>query len=679
MNNQPTSDNPLLASGLPRFSSVRPEHALPAVRQRLAEYQAVLEAIEQLGDSVDYASVVEAETLADNALSTAWSTVSHLNGVNNTPEWREAYTSCLEPLTRFSTERGQNRALFKAYQALANRSDFNEQSAALKATIEHELRDFRLAGVDLPDDKRRRFAEINLRLSTLGNDFGNHVLDATEGYSEHFDSADDLAGLPESDRDVLAGLATQAGKDGFLANLSYPAYRAIITYADDRNLRERFYRALATRASDIGPQGGQFDNTPLVSEILALRDEQARLLGFSDHAAMRLSTRMADSADQVERFLHNLAERARPLAAKQLAELNDYAADLGATTPLAAWDIPYYAEKQRDYQLGINQEMLKPWFELKRCFNGLFDVAGELFGLSFKSDESVDVWHEDVHFYRVINEQGESVAGIYLDIYSRARKSGGAWMDVCRSRLDLGEKQQQPIAYLTCNFAKPSEGKPSLLTHDDVVTLFHEFGHCLHHLLTRVGLPGVGGISGVEWDAVELPSQLMEGWAWEAEALNRYARHIDTDLPLPKKMLDGLKADRQFHGALALLRQVEFALTDMTLHRNPDADPVAVMREIHDQIAVTPMPDDNRYIMSFSHLFDGGYAAGYYSYLWAERLARDAFHVFAEQGLFNRDAGLKLAREILEVGASRPMADSWQAFRGREAALEPLLDAYGVT
>ncbi len=672
------NDNPLLSPGLPRFASVRPEHALPAIEQRLAEYRAVLDTIEQNADQADYASVVEAETLADNALSTAWSTVSHLNGVNNTPEWRAAYTSCLEPLTRFATERGQNRALFKAYQALANRPDFKHQSTALKATIEHELRDFRLAGVDLPDNQRQRFAEINLRLSTLGNEFGNYVLDATEAYSEHFTSVDELKGLPESDRDVLAGLARQAGQDGFLANLSYPAYRAIVTYADDRDLRERFYRAYATRASDIGPQGGKFDNSPLVTEILALRDEQARLLGFSDHAAMRLSTRMVDSSGQVEQFLRNLAERARPLAARQLAELNDYAADLGATTPLAAWDIPYYAEKLREHQLGINQDMLKPWFELKRCFNGLFDVAGELFGLSFQADESVEAWHEDVHFYRVINEQGEIVAGLYLDIYSRARKSGGAWMDVCRSRLSIGDHQQQPIAYLTCNFAKPSDGKPSLLTHDDVVTLFHEFGHCLHHLLTRVDLPGVGGISGVEWDAVELPSQLMEGWAWEAEALNRYARHIDSDLPLPSELLEGLKADRQFHGALALLRQVEFALTDLTLHQHPDADPVAVMREIHDQIAVTPMPEDNRYIMSFSHLFDGGYAAGYYSYLWAERLARDAFHVFAEHGLFNRQTGQKLAREILEVGASRPMADSWYAFRGQEAALEPLLDAYGV-
>ena len=678
MTKQTATNNPLLADGLPRFESIRPKHALPAIEQRLAEYRDVIRQIEQAGEQLDYASVVEAETLADNALSTVLSAVSHLNGVTNTPEWREAYTSCLEPLTRFSTDRGQNQALFKAYQRLAERADFDQQPAALKATIEHELRDFRLAGVDLPEAQRQRFAEISLRLSELGNQFGNQVLDATEGYSEHFSDRKALAGLPESDLDLLAGLAKQADRDGWLANLSYPAYRAIITYADDRELRERFYQAFATRASDTGPQAGQHDNSPLVAEILALRHEQAQLLGFANHAEKRLFTRMADSPEQVETFLLDLAEKARPKAEAQLAELNAFAASLGAHTPLEPWDMGYFAEKLRDEQLGINQEKLKPWFELNRCFNALFMVAEELFGLHFEADDTVPTWHEDVHYYRVLDAGGQAIAGIYLDIYARARKSGGAWMDVCRSRLRIGDQQQQPVAYLTCNFAPPSGDQPSLLTHDDVVTLFHEFGHCLHHLLTRIDLPGVGGISGVEWDAVELPSQLMEGWAWEADALNRYARHVETNQALPVELLEGLQADRQFQGALALLRQIEFGLTDLSLHSQANVDPVEVMHRIHKQIAVMPMPNYNRYLMSFSHLFDGGYAAGYYSYLWAERLARDAFHVFQEQGLFNRQAGQRLANEILEVGASRPMAESWQAFRGQPAALEPLLEAYGV-
>lgn len=671
-------NNPLLAEGLPVFSEIGPEHALPAIEQRLAEYRAVIERIEALGDAVDYASVVEAETLADNALANAWSSISHLHAVINTSEWRAAYQSCLEPMTRFHTERGHNRKLWAAYKALAEREDFGRQSASVRATITHELRDFHLAGVDLPKAERKRFGEISLALSELGNRFGNHVLDATEGYSEDFDNAGQLAGLPQAELDLLAGMAHDAGKKGWMANLSFPAFRAIITWADDRKLRERFHRAFATRASETGPNAGEFDNGPIMREMLTLRDEQAKLLGFEHHAAMRLSTRMADSAEQVERFLHDLAGRARPQAQAQLDELNDFAAGLGAETPLAPWDIAYYSEKLREEKLGISETMLKPFFELKRVFDGLFTTAGELFGLGFEADESVDTWHKDVHFFRVLDEGGLQVAGLYLDLYSRGRKSGGAWMDVCRARMRVADIEQLPVAYLTCNFAPPAKGKPSLLTHDDVVTLFHEFGHCLHHLLTRVELPGVAGINGVEWDAVELPSQLLEGWAWEAESLERYARHVDTGEPLPEKLLAGLKANQQFQGAMALVRQIEFALSDLALHTRPDADPVGIMRAIHDQVAVIPMPDYTRYLMSFSHLFDGGYAAGYYSYLWAEQLARDAFELFRETGLFDSKTGGRLAREILEVGSTRPMQASWQAFRGREPVLEPLLASYGI-
>ncbi len=671
--------NPLLADGLPAFSAIRPEHALPAVEQRLAEYRGVIERIESLGDDVDYASVVVAETLADNALARAWSSVSHLHAVVNTGEWRQAYESCIEPMTSFSTERGHNRKLWAAYKALADRDDFSEQDAALRATIEHELRDFHLAGVDLPEDQRKRFGDISLALSELGNRFGNHVLDATEAYSETFDDAGQLAGLPQAELDLLAGMARDAGKGGWMANLSFPAFRAIITFADDRELRERFHLAFATRASEIGPNAGDFDNGPIMREMLALRDEQARLLGFEHHAASQLSTRMADSAGQVERFLRDLAGRARPQAQAQLEELSEFAAEIGAETPLAPWDIAYYSERLREKKLGINESMLKPYFELERVFDGLFTTATELFGLRFKTDETVDTWHEDVRFFEVLGEDGRQVAGLYVDLYSRARKSGGAWMDVCRSRLRAGGIEQLPVAYLTCNFAPPAKGKPSLLTHDDVVTLFHEFGHCLHHLLTQVDLPGVAGINGVEWDAVELPSQLLEGWAWEAESLERYARHVDTGEPLPDRLLAGLKANQQFQGAMALVRQIEFALSDLALHTRADADPIATMRAIHDQVAVIPMPDYTRYLMSFSHLFDGGYSAGYYSYLWAEQLARDAFELFRETGLFNAETGGRLAGEILEVGSTRPMQASWQAFRGREPALGPLLASYGIT
>lgn len=672
-------NNPLLAGGLPAFSKILPEHALPAVEKRLDEYRRVIERIEALGEAADYEGVVVAETLADNDLANSWAAISHLHSVLNTAEWREAYQACLAPLTRFQTERGQNRKLWAAYRCLSERADFTAQDAAMRATIEHELRDFHLAGVDLPEAGRKRFGEINLRLSELGNRFGNQVLDATEAFRETFEQAGQLAGLPEAELDLLAGMAEQAGKSGWMADLSYPAFRAIITYADDRALRERFHRAFATRASETGPQGGEFDNGPVMRDMLALRDEQARLLGFEHHAAMRLSTRMADSADQVESFLNDLAERARPQAEAQLGELTEFAARLGADTPLAPWDIAYYSEKLRHEKLGINESLLKPWFELQRVFEGLFTTAGELFGLRFESDDQIDTWHEDVHFFHVLDASGRRLAGLYLDLYSRPRKSGGAWMDVCRARLRAGGVEQLPVAFLTCNFAPPAKGRPSLLTHDDVVTIFHEFGHCLHHLLTRIDLPGVAGISGVEWDAVELPSQLMEGWAWEGESLNRYARHVESGEPLPQALLAGLKADQQFQGAMALLRQIEFALADLALHQRPDADPIEVMQAVHDRVAVVPMPDYSRYLMSFSHLFDGGYAAGYYSYLWAEQLARDAFGLFMEKGLFDAHTGQRLAEEILSVGSSRPMSDSWQAFRGRPARLEPLLESYGIT
>ncbi len=678
MNTSTTEPNPLLAAGLPRFAAVRPEHALPAVEQRLAEYRALIGRIESGAVENGYGAIVEAESLADNALACVWSTISHLHGVVNSPEWRKAYQDCLEPLTRFHTERSQNRSLFKAYETLRKRADFDQQAPAMRSVIEHELTDFRLGGVDLPDPQRQRFADLRLRLSKLGNQFGNHVLDATEAYSEHFTEADQLAGLPEGDMALLADMAERADKTGWLANLSYPAYRAIITYADDRRLRERFHRAFVTRAADTGPHAGRFDNSPLVAEMLALRHEQARLLGFASHAEMRLAKRMADSPKAVEEFLLDLARRARAQARSQLDEVTEFASRLGAETPLQPWDLAYYSEKLREETLGINQEKLKPWLELGRVFDGLFLVAGELFGLRFKADESVETWHPDVRFFRVTDANDKPLAGLFLDLYARSGKSGGAWMGICRSRLRLGDQQQDQVAYLTCNFAPPAAGQPSLLTHGDVVTLFHEFGHCLHHLLTQIDLPGVGGISGVEWDAVELPSQLMEGWAWDRLALDRYARHVETGDPLPRPWLEALNADRQFHGALALLRQVQFALTDLRLHAGSELDPITIMQEVHREIAVTPVIDDNRYLMSFSHLFNGGYAAGYYSYLWAEQLARDAFDWFGVEGLFSRQAGEHLAREILSVGASRPMAESWKAFRGRAARLEPLLESYGV-
>ena len=387
---------------------------------------------------------------------------------------------------------------------------------------------------------------------------------------------------------------------------------------------------------------------------------------------------MANSVDEIEVFLRDLAERARPMAEKQLKALTKFAKTHGAADPLQPWDIAYYTEKYREATLGINDERLKPYFEVQSVFGGLFETAKRLFDLSFERDENVQVWDPHVAFYRIKDSDSQEMAGLYLDIYARPKKAGGAWMDVCRSRFMKGEHRQLPIAYLTCNFASPTQGKPSLLTHDDVVTLFHEFGHCLHHLLTEVDLPAVAGIHGVEWDAVELPSQLLEGWSMAPEALNTYARHFETHEPLPSNELASLRANRQFQGALALLRQIQFALTDLALHRQGEVDPISIARQIESEIAVMKSPEYNRFIMSFSHLFNGGYSAGYYSYLWAERLARDAFDLFESEGVYNPTLGKRLQDHILSVGGSRPMTESWQAFAGRQAHLEPLLRAYGI-
>jgi len=675
MTDQP---NPLLNSDLPKFSAIGPEHAVPAIEARLAEYQALIDDIEA-GRRAGSVETITEEVRRDDALALAWSTIGHLHAVMNSAEWRAAFSACLERISAFYTARGQNRALMACWQAVAERDDFASSSAAFRRMVTEELRDFHRSGVDLPEPQRKRFAEINARLARLGNEFGNHVLDATEGWFEDFDDPAQLTGLPATELATLEQKARAQDCPGWRADLSHPCFKAIITYADDRRLRERFYVAHCTRASSQGPRAGHNNNEPIVAEMLALKREQAQLLGFSSPAELKLERRMARDVATIDAFLRDLVERARPVARTQLAELTAFARNRGGPEALAPWDIAFYAEKMREAELGLSQEKLKPYFELEAVLKGLFGLAERLLGIKLQPATDVETWHSDVRYYAIDYGDGRPAAGLYLDLYARSGKQGGAWMDVCRQRMKLDDAPARPpVAFLTCNFAAPAPGHPSLLKHDDVVTLFHEFGHCLHHLLTEVDWPPVAGISGVEWDAVELPSQLFEGWAWERDFLHRHARHVETGEPLPTDWIVALDADRKFLGALALLRQIEFALTDLALHREAVDDIVAVQQQIHDQVAVTPMPEYNRYLMSFSHLFDGGYAAGYYSYLWAERLARDAFGLFREHGLFDRGLGERLRGEILAVGGSRPMAESWHAFVGREARLEPLLDAYGV-
>ncbi|MDR9452678.1 MAG: M3 family metallopeptidase [Wenzhouxiangella sp.] len=674
-----TATNPLLADGLPAFAAIRPEHCQPAIEALIERYQAF---IDQVGhtpaEKIDFDGVVWQESRHAQALANAWSTIGHVQRVNNTAEWRDAFQACLPLISAFATERNQHPALYQAYQALAERGDVEDQPVAVQTAINHQLRDFRLAGVDQPSEVRDSLKKSMMRLSELSNQFGNHVLDATDAFQVHFESKAPLAGLPD---DALAQMAERAkahDKPGFVADLSFPSYRAIVTYADDRELRERFYHAHLTRASELGPLAGEYDNTAIVKEILALRDDIARRLGFAHHGEYQLQTRMADTVEDVETMLENLAAQAKPKAVQQLNDLSEFAKAEGATLPLQPWDVPYYTEKYRSAVLGIDDEAIKPYFEVDRVFTGLFDTATRLFEITFERDDRVETWHETVRYYHVKNAQGEPMAGLYLDIYARAKKAGGAWMDVCRSRWVHQDTRQLPVAYLTCNFAPPTAGRPSLLTHDDVVTLFHEFGHCLHHLLTEVDLPDVAGIHGVEWDAVELPSQLLEGWSLAQQAISTYARHVDTGEPLPEPMLQSIRANRQFQGALALTRQIQFALTDLALHKQRVDDPLGVAREVEARIAIMPAPDYNRFLLSFSHLFNGGYSAGYYSYLWAERLARDAFSMFEDQGVYDPTLGRRLAEAILSVGGTRPMQASWLAFAGRPARIEPLLEAYGI-
>ena len=674
-----TPTNPLLADGLPAFASIRPEHCQPAIEALIERYQAFIDRVGHTpAEKIDFDGVVWQESQHAQALANAWSTIGHVHRVNNTAEWRDAFQACLPLISAFATERNQHPALYQAYQALAERGDFEDQPVAVQTAINHQLRDFRLAGVDQPSEVRDSLKKSTMRLSELSNQFGNNVLDATDAFQVHFESKAPLAGLPD---DALAQMAERAqanGQDGYVADLSFPSYRAIVTHADDRELRERFYHAHLTRASDLGPLAGEYDNTAIVKEILALRDDIARRLGFAHHGEHQLQTRMADTVEDVEAMLEDLAAQAKPKAMQQLNDLSEFAKGQGATLPLQPWDVPYYTEKYRSAVLGIDDEAIKPYFEVDRVFTGLFDTATRLFGITFERDEAVETWHETVRYYHVKNAQGEPMAGLYLDIYARAKKAGGAWMDVCRSRFVYQQTRQVPVAYLTCNFAPPTAGRPSLLTHDDVVTLFHEFGHCLHHLLTEVDLPDVAGIHGVEWDAVELPSQLLEGWSLAQQAISTYARHVDTGEPLPEPMLQSIRANRQFQGALALTRQIQFALTDLALHKQRVDDPLGVAREVEARIAAMPAPDYNRFLLSFSHLFNGGYSAGYYSYLWAERLARDAFSMFENQGVYDPTLGHRLAEAILSVGGTRPMQASWMAFAGRPARIEPLLEAYGI-
>lgn len=677
-----TMENPLLGNdALPDFPAIRPEHVGPAVDAILADYRGAIAALTAAGAARDFDSVMLAQERLEQRLGRAWAPVGHLHAVADTPALREAYAAALEKITDFSSELGQNRDLYAAVKAVADAGG-GDLARDRRAALEHALRDFHLSGVALEEPARTRFRDIASELSRLTTEFSDAVLDASDAWQHHVTDERDLAGIPPSGRAVLRQYAREKELDGYLVTLKQPSVQAVLTYADDRKLREKVYWAYQTRASDQGPDAGRFDNSARIEAIVALRHEAARLLGFANAAEESLATKMADSPLVVMEFLHDLVIRARPVAVRELDELRTFATQELDIENLESWDVSYAAEKLRQQRYALDEEQLKPYFPLPAVIDGLFALTGKLYDVALQQRDDVPVWHPDVRYYDMRDAAGHVFAGAYVDLYARSGKRGGAWMDVCRARFRDGDALELPVAFLTCNFAPPTDGAPALLTHDDVLTLFHEFGHGLHHLLTEVDLPSIGGIDGVEWDAVELPSQFMENFGWNREALDLFARHYQTGERLPDELFQRMLDARHFHAGLFLVRQLEFALFDFRLHLEYEpargARALAVLEDVRREVAVLHPPAWQRFPHAFTHIFAGGYAAGYYSYLWAEVLSADAFSKFEAAGVVDRATGESFRREILAVGATRPALESFVAFRGREPQPDALLKSYGL-
>ncbi len=678
--------NPLLTRhALPPFSAITPRDVEPAIRQIIDDNRAHLADLLSRAAPVTWDSLVAPLEEAADRLDQAWAPVSHLNAVRNSDELREAYNRTLALLTEYSTELSQNRELYEAYQQLAESPDFERLDQARQQAIRHALRDFRLGGVGLEGEAKARFAAIQQRLSELSTRFSNNLLDATQAWHKAFDSADALAGLPDSALAQAAQAAAQKQLPGYLVTLDFPSYLSVMMYADNRDLRREVYTAYVTRASADGikadgSSAAEWDNTPLIHETLALRHELAQLLGFRHYAERSLASKMADSSEQVLGFLQELAQQSRPLAERDIAELRAFAASQGCE-PLEAWDATYYSEKLRQAKYDLSQESLRPYFPADRVIDGLFTIVQRLFGVRIDVAADVDTWHPDVRYYRLFKGD-EEVAGFYLDLFAREHKRGGAWMADCRVRRRTATGLQRPVAFLTCNFTPPVGDTPSLLTHDEVTTLFHEFGHGLHHMLTRIEVAAVSGINGVAWDVVELPSQFLENWCWEPEAIPLISGHYQTGEPLPDAWLERMLAARNFQSGMQMLRQLEFSLFDFRLHAEYDPehprDPQDLLDEVRQAVAVFLPPAFNRFQNSFSHIFAGGYAAGYYSYKWAEVLSADAFSRFEEEGIFNPTTGESFKREILEAGGSREPMELFVAFRGREPRIDALLRHSGL-
>lgn len=671
---------------LPNFNEVKIDAIEASISQHLDDNLNAIKTLSQQANP-SWDSLVSKLEEYDDILSKAWSPVSHLNSVCNSDELREAYNACLPKLSAYSTEVGQNKSLQQAYQAIKDSPDFSKLNTAQQKTINNALRDFHLAGVDLSDDKKQRYGEIKSRLSDLSSKYGENVLDATNKWQKLITDKNQLAGVPES---ALAGFEQAAkanDQTGYLLTLDFPCYLPVMTYCDDEALRKEMYTAFATRASDQGPNAGEFDNSDNMVEILKLRHELANLLGFESYAHYSLASKMAESPEQVIQFLQDLAEKSRPQAQQEYAELKAYAKDEHGVNDLNAWDVTYFGEKLKQDRYSVSQEEIKPYFPAPKALSGLFEVANRLFDVTIEevADASVaagDVYHDDAKLFS-IKKDGQLIAQFYLDLYARAKKRGGAWMDECRVRRTKANGEAQvPVAYLVCNFTPPVGDQPALLNHNELTTLFHEFGHGIHHMLTQVNTAAVSGINGVAWDAVELPSQFLENWCWEPEALAFISGHVETGEPLPKELLDKMLAAKHFQTAMMMVRQLEFSLFDFKMHLNYNPEnpqPIqTVLDEVRAQVSVVDVPEFNRFQNSFSHIFAGGYSAGYYSYKWAEVLSADAFSRFEEEGIFNKETGQSFFNEILSRGGELDAAELFKNFRGREPKVDALLRHSGI-
>ncbi len=675
--------NPLLEmAGLPPFSRIRPEHAEPAIDQVLAENRQAVARMLAETEHYSWESLVQPLEQLEERLGRVWSPISHMNSVVNTEALRDAYNACLAKLSDYATEMGQNEALCAAFKQIAGGEEYGRLGGAQRKIIDNALRDFRLSGVDLGAAEKARYKEIMQELAALNSKFEEHVLDATNAWKIQITDEARLAGLPDSARAMARQCAEREDMAGWLFTLEFPSYLPVMMYADDRALRREMYTAYVTRASDEGPHAGRWDNTPVMEQLLALRHEAARLLGFDNYAERSIATKMAVSTDQVLTFLNDLAERALPMAGRELEELRTFAREHFGADSLEAWDVAYYSEKLRQHRYAITQEELKPYFPEDRVLSGMFTVVNKLYGIEISEIKGVDVWHEDVRFFEIEDAQGNVRGQFYLDLYARPHKRGGAWMDDCTTRMRMAEGVQVPVAYLTCNFSAPIGDEPALFTHDEVLTLFHEFGHGLHHMLTQVDYPSVAGISGVAWDAVELPSQFMENWCWQREALNFIAGHYKTGEALPDELFEKMLAAKNFQSAMQMVRQLEFSIFDFRLHLEYEPDKGAriydILDDVRRQVAVLQPPSFNRFPHSFGHIFAGGYAAGYYSYKWAEVLSADAFAQFEENGIFDRETGLRFLAAVLEQGGSREPMELFVEFRGREPTIDALLRHSGL-